>query len=199
MKTEEVLDIIRTAIVNAKDNGVDKVALNDLDKMIQALAEDAAESPEGVSAGEAAMATYKANLDALGNSLRYQHETRLEMLRATVTTSQSALRSSLLINAGAAVALLSFMGGIWGKGSYLNVIPGLSYSLSVFVWGVLAGALAAGATYGSQAGYGEEFGRFSVLIGRVFHGVAILAGVTAYICFGSASWLAYGALMAGAN
>ncbi|MDC8640792.1 hypothetical protein NY667_24205 [Xanthomonas hortorum pv. hederae] len=144
MKTEEVLDIIRTAIVNAKNNGIDKVALNDLDKMIQTLAEDAAESPEGVSAGEAAMATYKANLDALGNSLRYQHETRLEMLRATVTTSQSALRSSLLINAGAAVALLSFIGGIWGKGRYLYVIPGLSYSLSIFVWGVLAGALAAG-------------------------------------------------------
>ena len=191
MKASEVLEILKDAVAVAREAGVSHVAVENLETFAEDLERTAAESPEGVSAGDASMETYKAKLAALGNSLQQEHESNLEMLRAVITTGQSALKSALLINGGAAVATLAFVGHVWSTPGTSSILPGLTYGLSLFVWGVLSAACAAGATYLSQAGYGGEFGAQSQRVGRVGHGLAVIGVVGAYVLFGLAAWQTY--------
>ncbi len=191
MKTSEVLENLKGAIAHAKEVGVEHVAIADLESFATELERQANESPEGISAGEASMEAYKAKLAALGNSLQQEHETNLEMLRTVITTGQSALKSSLLINGGAAAALLAFIGGLWGKAGAKTVLPNLSYGLSLFVWGVLSAACASGATYLSQAGFSGDLGKHSQVIGQVARGLAIICVISSYLLFACGAWQAY--------
>ncbi len=135
------------------------------------------------------MEAYKADLNAWASSRQQKHEFNIEMLKATVATGQSALKSALLINGGAAIAILAFIGKIWSQD---NDIPAcISISLACYVFGVLSAASASGFTYLSQAGYGKEFGKYSYHIGTIGRFIAIICVILAYILFGAASWLSY--------
>jgi len=191
MKTSEVLENLKGAISHAKQVGVEYVAMADLEFFAEELKRQASESPEGVTAGEASMEAYKAKLAALGNSLQQEHETGLEMLRTVITTGQSALKSALLINGGAAAALLAFVGGIWGKPEAKAALPNIAYGLSLFVWGVLSAACASGATYLSQAGFNGELGKRSQAVGEIARGLAIACVIAAYVLFACGAWQAY--------
>lgn len=191
MKASEVLGILKDAVSTAQEAGVAHVAIEDLKTFAADLGRTSAESPEGVSAGDASMEVYKAKLVALGNSLQQEHASNLEMLRATITTGQSALKSALLINGGAAAATLAFIGSVWSSTKTPALLPSLAYGLSLFVWGVLSAACAAGATYLSQAGYGGELGSRSQSIGGIARALAIVGVVGAYGLFGYAAWQTY--------
>jgi len=97
----------------------------------------------------------------------------------------------LLINGGAAVAVLAFVGGLWPQSSASPAIGSLALALLYYVFGVLTAAVASGATYFSQDGYGQEFGRASDIVGRVGHILAVLGVLIAYGLFGYASWSAF--------
>ncbi len=191
MKASEVLKVLNEEISEARQAGVTQVSLDSLEALVSDLSQTASSSPDGVAAGDAAMEAYKAQWALHGSSLQQVHESNLEMLRATITAAQSALKSAVLINGGAAVAVLAFISNAWGKPGTESVLPGLAYGLSLFVWGVLSAACATGATYFSQAGFGQEFGRHSQAIGLVSRGLAILSGVGSYVLFGCAAWQTY--------
>ena len=73
-----------------------------------------------------------------------------ENFKSVILTGQSALKSAILINGGAAVALLAFIGHVW-KPDYLRTASiNLVGSLQWFVFGVLSAAIAAGGTYAAQ-------------------------------------------------
>lgn len=191
MKSAEVIEALQGAIASTKQSGVKQVSVADLEAFSARLAETVARTPADVAAGEAAMEAYRADLSAWVSSRQQNHEHNLEMLRATITTGQSALKSALLINGGAAVALLAFIGNVWSSANTSRVLPEISTALLLYVFGVLAAAIAAGATYFSQAGYGEEFGKASIYVGRIGHVLAVLGVLTSYALFGWASWLAF--------
>jgi len=70
----------------------------------------------------------------------------LEGFRFTLQLAQAALKSSILINGGGAIARLAFMGHLFDV-SDLAMAEYLSSSLIVFAIGNLVGAIASGATY----------------------------------------------------
>jgi hypothetical protein len=71
-----------------------------------------------------------------------------EMFKSVISAGQVALRSVILINGGAAVALLAFIGSIWDKSTIDNLtIKKLLISMAGFVLGVLLGGVAASLTY----------------------------------------------------
>lgn len=197
MKASEVLQVLKSSIAVTKESGADQVSLVDLEAYVERLEETAKQTPEGAAAGDAAMEAYRADLTAWISSRQQRHEYDLEMLRAVITTGQSGLKSSLLINGGAAVALLAFIGGLWPKVESQSIIEALATSLAHFVFGVLSAAVATGFTYFSQAGYGNEFGRASHSIGRVGHICAVLGVFAAYVLFGRGAWLTYVAVSGG--
>lgn len=194
MKTTDVFAILNDAIATAREANVTHVAIEDLERLTGEIKSQALESPEGVSATEASMEQYKAKLAALGSSLQHEHEKKLEMLRSVIITGQNALKAALLINGGAAVALLAFVGGVWSNPNAAPLRLGLAYGLSLFVWGVLAAACASGATYLSQAGFGGEFGPRSQSIGRATRWLAVASVVGSYVLFGWAAWQTYDAV-----
>lgn len=69
------------------------------------------------------------------------------METALINLSQNAFKTVILINGGAAVALLAFLGNIWAKDPGLQVVSSLANSISLFSIGVLIGALGSGMVY----------------------------------------------------
>lgn len=85
-----------------------------------------------------------------------QQQHALEMLRAVIGYGQAALKSALLINGGAAAALLAFIGNIWAKGITAAAVVPLTNSIVFFAFGVLSAALGTGTTYVTQYCYLEK-------------------------------------------
>ena len=71
------------------------------------------------------------------------------MWRATLEYAQSAIRTALFINAGAAIAILAYMGNI-GKSNPVFAEQ-LSHSIIAFIIGVLSAGIAYGIAHLSQA------------------------------------------------
>ncbi len=78
------------------------------------------------------------------------------MFRSVIGAGRFALQSSILVNGGAAVAILAFIGSPWALEAKPTMIPGLADSLGTLAFGVLATVVAAGMTYIGQALYSEE-------------------------------------------
>ncbi len=196
MKSSEVIQTLKSTIEATKKADIENISLQTLEAYVNKLEEASKETPEGVAAGEAAMESYKANLNHWALSRQQEHEFDLEMLRAVIATGQSALKSAVLINGGASVAMLAFVGNIWQtKNEHMVTFVYLSSSLLNFVIGVLLSAIASGTTYISQAGYADEFGKHSQKIGKAAHLLTVLAIIASYIFFGYGAWLAYASMV----
>ena len=61
-----------------------------------------------------------------------------ELLRSVITFSIEILKSAMLINGGAAVALLAFTGAVWSSGQPNSSVQSLSTAILWFGGGVLA-------------------------------------------------------------
>lgn len=109
-----------------------------------------------------------------------------------ITMGQNAIKSAMLINGGAAVALLAFMGNIWDKSVCHKTAILLANSIGLFAIGVLFAALGSGATYCSQhLLLTNDYKKY----GRYFQGLSIFLVIYSYFLFGWASWCAYNAFL----
>jgi len=78
------------------------------------------------------------------------------LLEATSSAGQGALKGMLLINGGASVAMLAFIGNIYNNIHSLELLRAISKSMMIFVWGTFLGAFAFAIVYLS-----EYFGRIA--------------------------------------
>ena len=123
---------------------------------------------------------YKADLQNWIEANKHQHEGRVEMFRSVITAGQGAIKSSFLLNGGAAVAWLAFIAHM----AQFNVekVPGFAACLLPFGFGVLAIAVTSGFTYLSQWLYASH-NKSAQTAGFVFNIVCILLGVASYGLF----------------
>lgn len=144
---------------------------------------------------DAAIVKYKAECDLKCEQYKAECDLNLEeyklKFQATVQSGQAALKSAFLINGGAAVALLAFIGNAWTK-TQAN-INGLGFPLLLYVFGVLFPAVASGLTYLSQCQYGksikddDHFARSA----RKIKWVVIVFVILSYFLFAIATFFAY--------
>jgi hypothetical protein len=107
-------------------------------------------------------------------------ETRLELTRAVISFGQVAIRSLVLINGGAAIAVLTFIGNFTqNQNSLMNE---LSYSLLSFCFGAAAAALVAGFAYVTQFLY-DGFSKKASRIGTAFHILAVFFAIASFTLF----------------
>jgi hypothetical protein len=120
---------------------------------------------------------FKADLQNWINQNDFQHQSKLEMFRSVITAGQSAIKSSFLLNGGAAVALLAFIGHLASidKANVAIFAP----SLLPFAYGVLAIAITSGFTYLSQWLYASEY-QPARKTGFVFNIICIILGLSSY-------------------
>ena len=77
----------------------------------------------------------------------------LQMFQSVIEYGRDALKAAMLVNGGAAVALLAFIGKIWSAENGLGAATPLACSLALFAFGVLFAALSTFFTYCTQYSY----------------------------------------------
>ena len=128
----------------------------------------------GIRPKEINMEAYRAEVDSNGR-----------MLEATIALAGMALKSAMLINGGAAVAMLAYLGNVASKEVEVGSIPG---ALSFFVAGVLSAAIGTGCGYLCQATYAEGHHKWGIGL-RIAAAVLV---ISSYIFFGLGGAEAYG-------
>jgi hypothetical protein len=118
---------------------------------------------------------------------------RTEHFKSVILAGQSALKSAILINGGAVVALLT----TWKAESSPTLLKLLAAPLLWFVAGVGLDAIATGATYLSQLCYalcGDARGKL-FYTGVILHCLAASLVGASYVTFAYGTWLVYSALV----
>ena len=114
MKATEVIGEIRQALSQTKEQGHSTVSIDAMENYLKLFDKDVEYDTYYKSQDhEAKLANFKAENDR--NIARANIETAhsLEMFKSVITAGQSALKSSMVVNGGAAAALLAFTGKIW--------------------------------------------------------------------------------------
>ena len=137
-------------------------------------------------ASETRKLQHESNLTAY----RAQHEASLEMFRSVLAAGKAALTASILVNGGASVALLAFLGNSW-KANIGQPAQALVFAMVLFAAGVLAGAIASGLTYVTQFCYSREWARSGV----GFHIGTIILVAISYVLFACGIVTAYHAFL----
>ncbi|MDQ8205839.1 hypothetical protein [Pelagicoccus sp. SDUM812003] len=187
MNAKKIINEIQRAIGEVKDSEQKTIQVSSLERFLADLDADIdAHGEIEQKELETRLAEFSAqnerNLAAYNASV----SSDLEMFRSVILAGQSALKSSLLINGGASVAILAFIGNLATKDSkYEIMISNLSSTLFFFTIGVLCAALGFGTTYASQYSYSREKLKW---LGHTFQAITISVVVASYSLFGYASF-----------
>lgn len=170
MDDQAGLTILRDELAKAKAQGAADVRVDALEKLITGLLDQA-----GLSLEERKLRTQH-------TLAQYEAQTRsdLEAVRAAIESGREALNALLLINGGAVVALLGFVGAMASKTNGMAVASSMRAPLLRFGTGVLLGALAFGARYVAQAFYASDMNRW----GHAFNFLSIALSIGGYAMFG---------------
>lgn len=136
---------------------------------------------------------YKADLQNWVETIKQNHEGDLEMFRSVITAGQTAIKTTFLLNGGASVAMLAFIGHLAQFNT--SKIPAFAGCLVIFAYGVLAIAVTSGLTYLSQWLYGGT-SPAAKKAGFVLNLFCMLLGVSSYAFFAWGLFKAYCAFLA---
>lgn len=122
-----------------------------------------------------------------------QNAANLEMFKSVIEAGQTALKSAILINGGAAAALLAFLGNLLTKEAPTGInfpIATISHAMLIFVIGVGLAGLASGFRYLTQwigsRGHrktGLAFNIAAIVCGLASFFLFFWGGVEAYLAF----------------
>ena len=187
MDTAAALDEIQKILREAAKEGQDVVPIDALQTFINDLEKDASESAAN------SRARFKAQHDSNLAEYRSKIEVALEERRTTVQSGHYALRTAILINGAAAVALLAFLGSAWSPtGTAAQKLANFPVAMLVFVVGVLAAAIATGSNYVAAYSAARAFRRTFYLI----NSISIALVIVSYIAFIIGGTLAYSSFAA---
>lgn len=119
-------------------------------------------------------------------SLRIENDVNLEMLRSVLSSAHAAVNSSMLINGGAAAALLAFIGHLVAQSPGKGLAAAFAVPMIVFVGGVFLAALAGGLTYLTQYAYHHKSKG-----ANLWRHLTKVVVVLSYSAFVAGGWLAF--------
>jgi hypothetical protein len=115
-----------------------------------------------------------------------EKEIRVERIKAVIQFALAAIQGVILVNGGAAVAILAFLGNIWQKDNSLHPMAlAITWPLELFLCGVTAGVATAAMGYLAQLTLAVGSMRFGNLF-RVLAMLCVVVGVGAFF-WGSVS------------
>lgn len=147
MPTQKNKELLSQVLLDAKARGEDGISVDELEQIIKKIVDE----PTAYD-----IEYYKAKIEEWRLKYTSSLESNTEAYRATLASSQAALRSAILLNGGASVALLAFIGNVWGDPELQLRSAGLAKSLFLFTSGVLFAAVASGLAYMTQCCYQRE-------------------------------------------
>lgn len=176
MSTKQFAKQMRESIEGIKANGTAAIYCEHLIAYLEEV--EASPTPD-LSVVE--IEQLRADLQNRVEANKYEHESGLEMFRSVIAAGQSAIKSSFLLNGGAAVTLLAFLGHLAAVSP--AKVSGFAACLLPFSFGVLAMAVVSGFTYLSQWLYASAHLK-ARKAGFVFNMLCIVLGLSSYGFFG---------------
>jgi hypothetical protein len=181
VEVKDAMGNIRTALAQLEGQGQKLVSTEALRQYLDALEKDAGTSSEiRKLQHESHLAEYKASRDHA-----------IAMFNSVIGFAQAALKTSLLINGAAAIALLTFIGNIWTKTQTPEVAYSLSSALVLFCVGALGAAVSTVTTYVTQYCYERPYQRTAI----TFHIVTLILVTSSYVLFGFGVFKSYAAFV----
>lgn len=177
MEAKELIEQIRKETIAFKALGNQVVNIDGLLAYLDGLEKYANESKE-----------YRQQANQ-GNLAKFQHESEvsIKLMEAAIEAGKEAIKAAVLINGGAAVALLSFIAS-----DKVAIIDGqkLGCSVALFAGGVLLGAVAFSSRYLSQFFYNAKCNK----TGNLFNFGSWLLVFLSYVAFGGGIYVTVNAL-----
>lgn len=176
MQANEVIAIIRNEVRNEKHWGLNFISINAFETYLNNLERDIGNAPTA------------------GNR---KHELDIERFKAVITFADATLKSAMLINGGAVVAILAFIGNIASKGVLApSLITFITVSMASFASGVLAAVMAGYDSFVTQYAYyqtksdaGDSAYKRTILFVFLSFGLFILGVYFAYLAFSTGEFL----------
>lgn len=195
MKAKDILHELRLAVSEVKEHNRKTVRVSAFESFLDSLEKAIDEQGElDKLEFESKLASFRAEHERNIAWYEAQQSHYLEMFRSVIQVGQSALKSIILINGGAAVSMLAFIGNLASKQRLsTEAMTLLTGPMLFFAMGVLSGALGTGGTYLSQLFYAQEKKKAGIF----FHVVTIALVIMAYVFFAVGAFAAKGAVMKG--
>lgn len=140
---EDTIEIFIGHLLDAKHKGVEAINIDTLIAYAKEMDKHA------VYAGETSDLHLHTTLSEYNHSLDTRREGYIESFRATIEHGNAAIKSAILINGAAVIALLSFSAAF--VSSHPELSSSISGSIIRFAVAVFFAAIATGSTYLSQA------------------------------------------------
>ena len=181
METAEFIAQLRRDLDAFATEGKTDVPVSNLNNYLDAMEKNATLSSEGRKIQSAhALAHY----DATAAQQR-------EMFKAVMDCGKDAINSAILINGGAVVVIMAFLGNAVGKLNTGTLIQNISAPLFTFGVGVFLSSAAFGVRYISQFLYASD----RVKTGHVFNALSWFTTFAALSAFVWGVWQTYTAVL----
>lgn len=145
MESKKIINSIKTELVKLKKSGHKEVSIQGLENYLDDL------SNQAVDSKDIRLAQYNAEYQSNLEKYKEDRAEWRELFKATVGHAQSAIKLQALVNGGAAVALLAFIGKVWSAEFSTTVIAEfIPLALVLYCCGVGAAAITQSLTYVSQ-------------------------------------------------
>lgn len=196
MNANEVIQDLRQTLKNTSDAGHEKVFIVSLQNYLDEL-EQRITTPFDQTEADRQHDLFK---------IRVEHDyvAAVKMFDSTIEAGLTSLKTATLINGGAAVALLAFVGNVVGKDDLLlsaSLIPSMGEAMFSFIVGVACAGIATGARYITQLlgttalSKPQDIQKKWLRCALISNAIAILLGIGAYVMFVRGGWLAYCTLL----
>jgi hypothetical protein len=172
MKFQELLSEVR----QLKGKGIKTVELDRLEAAL--VATNAAESKDEEWKIKLTDLKHQSDLAAYEAGQNMNRS----LLEAAIAFAGAALKSALLINGGAAVAMLAYLGN-----THSGATGEFPYAMLMYTGGVLLAAMGTGGSYLAQYHYAKRNDK----VGDRFRSVAIALIIVSYVAFALGSHTAY--------
>lgn len=196
MNAGDVLNIIENAVLQVNQTGQKVISIDALLHMLVSLRSHAGEETKQPLDPVILTAHWKNENDRNIAQYNAQSAAALEMFKSVISYGQMTLKGALLINGGAAVAMLALISNLWGRVLDPFSMYHLAKAVTLFGTGVLSAGLAIGFTYVTQCSYERAMANSKYkLASYVVHGITVIIALISFIMFGMGIFQAYDAII----
>jgi len=185
MNGQETLTFIRDQVKKAQATGAQGISFSDLETYLASLQKSIENLPPELQNVHPSKIQHEFSLA----HYNWQKDASLEMFRSVIAAGQSALKASMLMNGGAAVALLAFIGNAASNLSTRPIVSKFALPLFLLVLGVFFSGVATGANYLTQLLYAKSLKPW----GHGLNTISIIFTTISFLLFFYATYVAYGA------
>ncbi|HGL5978090.1 TPA: hypothetical protein ACKFKV_003869 [Klebsiella oxytoca] len=194
MNSSELLALIKKDVSDVKQNDAETILVDNLLNYLSEI--DVTEQPED---NALTLEGIKHQNSTQLELFKIENNFQMESFKAAISIGANACRTFLIMNGGAAIALLAFLGNIWNKSSSTEAASAIATALVLFCMGVVLAGVCAGFSYISQSLFvSSELGnkKSQLYWGRAINLMACISGAGSIFIFAYGSFSAYQSMIA---